>query len=86
MSGFSLFLIGLAFALGIIVGVYIDTDVVIKGKIKQKTGKGGRSNIQDIKTDVNVKKQTRKEKKEAKKQRREWKRNINNIYEYDRNE
>ena len=73
MSGFSLCLIGLGFgiAIGIVIGVCIDTDTVIRGKIKQRTGRGGRSNINDV--TVNVKKQTRKEKREQ----RKLKRNIN---------
>ena len=69
--------IDVGIAIGIVIGVYIDTDVVIRGKIKQKTGKGGRSNIQDIKSDINVKKQARK----AKREQRKLKRNINKHIE-----
>lgn len=61
---------GLLFALGIIIGVKIDKNIVVKGKLKQKTGKGGVSNIHDITSVFNIKKQTRQEKKEARKEQK----------------
>ena len=58
---------GLLFALGIIVGVKVDKDIYIKGKLKQKTGKGGRSDIRDITSNINIKKTARKQKRKQRK-------------------
>lgn len=63
-------LIGLSFAGGILVGMKVDTDVVIKGKIKQTTRRGGSSEIKDVTSHFNVRKQTRQEKREERKQKR----------------
>lgn len=63
-------LIGIAFAGGVMVGVKIDNDITIQGKIKQKTARDGTSTIKDVTSNLNVKKQTRQEKKVERKQKR----------------
>ena len=64
MSKLAFFLMGLCFAAGIVVGVLIDKDYYIRGKVKQK----GKGNIQDITSTLNIdKKQARKQKRLLKK-------------------
>ena len=45
--------------LGTIIGVKIDTDIIVRGKIKQKTRRG-QSNINDISSNLNINKKRRK--------------------------
>ena len=65
MSKFAILLIGLlaGMVIGTIIGVSIDKDYYIHGKVKQK----GKNNIQDVTSNLNLKKQQRKQKRLLKK-------------------
>jgi len=65
MSKFAILIIGLfaGMVIGVIIGVLIDKDYYIHGKVKQK----GKGNIQDVTSNLNLKKEQRKQKRLLKK-------------------